>query len=43
MGVGEGEVFDDKAKAKTSLLGKFDLKSMLSKKPKAADKAAAPA
>ena len=35
MGVGEGEVFDDKAKAKTSLLGKLDLKGMLGKKSKA--------
>ena len=36
MGVGEGEVLDEPGKAKTSLLGKLDLKSMLSKKPKAA-------
>ena len=35
MGVGEGEVIDEKIKAKTSLLGKLDLKSMLNKKPKA--------
>jgi pilus assembly protein CpaE len=36
MGVGEGEIFDDKAKAKTSLLGKLDLKGMLGKKAKPA-------
>ena len=35
MGVGEGDAIDDKAKAKSSLLGKLDLKAMLSKKPKA--------
>jgi pilus assembly protein CpaE len=43
MGVGEGDVIDDKAKAKSSLLGKFDLKGVLGKKPKPADKAPATA
>jgi pilus assembly protein CpaE len=36
MGVGEGDVIDEPGKAKTSLLGKLDLKGMLSKKPKVA-------
>lgn len=35
QGVGEGEAVDEAVKAKSSLLGKFDLKSLLSKKPKA--------
>ena len=35
IGVGEGEMVDDAVKAKKSLLGKLDLKSMLNKKPKA--------
>ena len=43
MGVGDGEVIDEKLKAKSSLLGKFDLKGMLSKKPKGAEKAPATA
>jgi pilus assembly protein CpaE len=34
MGVGDGDVADDTVKAKTSLLGKFDLKAMLAKKDK---------
>ena len=33
MGVGDGEPVDDAVKAKPSLLGKFDFKSLLSKKP----------
>ena len=41
LGVGDGAGADEVVKAKTSLLGKFDLKSMLSKKDKA--KAPAPA
>ena len=36
MGVGDGESVDDVVKPKGSLLGKFDLKSMLAKKDKAA-------
>jgi pilus assembly protein CpaE len=39
MGVGEGEVIDEQAKPKSSLLGKIDLKGMLSKKAKPAEKA----
>jgi pilus assembly protein CpaE len=39
MGVGQGEVVDEIAKPKSSLLGKIDLKGMLSKKTKPADKA----
>jgi pilus assembly protein CpaE len=35
MGVGEGEVVVDAVKGKSSLLGKLDLKSLLSKKQKA--------
>ena len=42
MGLGDGEEIDDMAKAKPSLLGKLDLKAMLSKKPKAAAPAATP-
>ncbi|PKB19511.1 pilus assembly protein CpaE [Novosphingobium kunmingense] len=34
MGVSDGETIDDAVKAKTSLLGKLDLKSMLAKKDK---------
>ena len=41
IGVSEGDVSDDTIKAKKSLLGKLDLKSMLSKKPKATADAAA--
>ncbi|MFN3517427.1 MAG: pilus assembly protein CpaE [Novosphingobium sp.] len=43
MGVGDGEVIEEKLKAKSSLLGKFDLKGMLGKKPKDAEKAPATA
>jgi hypothetical protein len=32
QGVGEGEAVDDAVKAKSSLLGKFDLKALLPKK-----------
>ena len=39
LGVGDGAAADEVVKAKTSLLGKFDLKSLLAKK----DKAKAPA
>ncbi len=39
LGVGDGAAADEVVKAKTSLLGKFDLKSLLTKK----DKAKAPA
>ncbi len=35
MGVGEGDVIDNSVKAKPSLLGKFDLKSLLPRKDKA--------
>lgn len=35
MGVGEGEFVDDAVKAKSSLLGKLDIKSLLPKKTKA--------
>ncbi len=42
MGVGEGEILDDKVKSKTSLLGKIDLKGMLSKKAKPAANAKEP-
>jgi len=41
LGVGDGAAADEVVKAKTSLLGKFDLKSLLPKKDKA--KAPAPA
>lgn len=41
MGISEGEDLDDSPKAKKSLLGKLDLKSMLSKKPKDAKAPAA--
>jgi pilus assembly protein CpaE len=41
MGVGDGEAIDDAIKAKSSLLGKFDLKGMLSSSKK--DKAPAAA
>lgn len=34
MGIGEGDMVEDSIKGKKSLLGKLDLKSMLSKKPK---------
>ncbi len=43
MGVGDGEIFDTAIKAKPSLLGKLDFKSMLSSKSKGKAKAPAPA
>lgn len=42
-GVSDGEVVDDAIKAKSSLLGKFDLKSLLAKKDKPASAPAAAA
>jgi pilus assembly protein CpaE len=35
MGLGDGEAIDDKLKGKPSLLGKFDIKSLMAKKDKA--------
>lgn len=43
QGVGEGEAADEAVKAKSSLLGKLDLKSLLSKKSKASAPATTPA
>jgi pilus assembly protein CpaE len=40
-GVGDGEAMDDAAMGKTSLLGKFDIKSLMPKKSKSAAPAAA--
>jgi len=43
MSVGDGEALDDAVAPKSSLLGKFDLKSLMAKKPKAGAKAPATA
>ncbi len=41
IGIGEGDMIEDTATNKKSLLGKFDLKAMLSKKPQAGKAVAA--
>jgi pilus assembly protein CpaE len=43
LGVGDGDTIDSAIKAKPSLLGKLDFKSMLSSKSKGKDKAPVPA